>query len=535
MTSSPTGLTMRFIFNSPRPTRLTLRVLTTLAVLLVLAFATPAMADVEAELQDKIEAAEEEYDMLFFEEAVVIIQEGLQMAEDEGLENNTVAELHMLLGLIRHADGDEDLAVDAMVDALMIAPDIEIDSFYQTPAVDELMAQAQQRADQRREEQAEEEARRLEEEQAEAEAQAQAQAEDDDPSPDIDDPPPEDDVDPLTHDALRRADAGESLLIEAEMPADLPVFRVHLHHRRYGEDDFDQMEMEPTDAVGFAVELPADQVYTTQIEYFITAIDRSGDVIAESGRRTNPHRISVIGDHSPPESDADESPEDDSDYLVDEPSLSGPFTTLALGTDIGFLPGGTSPTANPDHSVSPGIAPAFLHSMIDVGWRFSENNYASLYFRWQLQPTQDFETLPEDRYDYDASFYRHNDECFGLGLMGDCMVGARYQRVISSGAVDFYSSVGLGVGRIRNWIKLTQLDRDDGACDGRETMEDPQLGSYCELRDTVRTGWAHFGVGGGMSVPAFSQVDLVVDSYLMVLVPDTSVNLDLNLGARIRF
>ena len=500
---------------------------------LILGLATPAMADTEAQLQEKIEAAEEEYDMLFFEDAVRIIQQGLAIAEEEGLENDTVAELHLLLGLIRHADGDEDLAVDAMVDALMIAPDIEIDSFYRTSAVDEMMEQAQQRADERRQRQAEEEAQRLEEE---ARQQAEAQ-EDTDPTPDIDDPPPEEDVDPLTHDPLRRADAGEPLMVNAEMPADLPVFRVHLHHRRYGEDDFQRTEMEPTDAVGFAIELPADQVYTTQIEYFITAIDRAGEVIAESGRRTNPHRISVIGDHSPPDEpdDADEAP-DDTDYLADDPSLRGPYATLALGTDIGFLPGGTSPTANPDHSVSPGLAPAFMHSLLEFGWRFTENNYAGLYFRWQIQPSQDFNSLPEDSIDLDASFYRHQDECFGTGLMGDCLVGARYQRTITSGAVDFYSSVGLGVGRVRNWIKLTQLDREgDDACDGRETMEDPQLGSYCELRDTVRTGWAHFGVGGGMAIPAFSNVDLLVDSYLMILVPDTSVNLDLNLGARVRF
>ena len=484
----------------------------------VLAFAVamaPASSwanDVTQQLRGYVEEAEEEYDMLYFEEAVEIIEEGISLAEREGVRGKEVAELYILLGLIHHADGDDDLAEDAFVQAIENSPDIEIDPFYRTPATEELMEQAS----------------------------ARAVPPSDDPSPDIDDPPPEDEVDPLSHTPIPRADADEPLVFVAEIPADLPVFRVHVHHRRFGEDDFTQEEMEPTDATGFAYTLDASEVHTSQLEYFMTAIDRSGEVVAESGRRTNPHRVSVLGDRRDgPEDEPDDSDRDVADEL-DEPSdpdATGFYAVLALGTDIGFLPGGTPPTANRDRSVSPGIAPAFAHSFLNLGWRISEHNALGLYFRTQFSPAQDFSAFPDDYFDQNASFWRHEEECFGLGLPGDCLLGLRYQRVVSTGVPEFFSSVGFGVGRVRNWLQLKQAttaENPDPACQGREVLHDESIGSYCQLRDTVRTGWTHLGVGGGMHIPVSGKLDLVADSYLMILVPDTSVNLDINFGLRLR-
>lgn len=501
----------------------------TAALCLVVAPTTAWASSAEDRLGELLEEAEEGYDMLYFEDAEEAIREGIQLADREDIRSQAVAELYVLLALIRHADGEDTLAEDAFVQAIETYPDIEVDPFYRTPATEELMERAGERAD------------------PPPFDEPGVDPPDDDPSPDIDDPPPEDEVDPLTHSPIPRADAGESLVFRAEIPADLPIFRVHIHHRRFGEDDFVQDEMDPTDATGFSYTLDANQVHTSQIEYFITAIDRSGDVVAESGRRTNPHRISVIGDadrtDTPPDGDVPVDPDDD----PRPPDATGFFGALAFGTDLGFLPGGTPPTANQDRSVSPGIAPAFAHSLIDLGWRLTENNNVGMYFRWQFAPAQDFSSpVIEDNLDHDASFVRHQDECFGFGLPGDCLLGLKYERIVSTDVPEFYSSVGLGVGRVRNWLKLKQTtapedseESPDPAClfeDGsrRETHFDDDIGHYCELRDTVRTGWFHFGVGGGMYIPITDMMDLVTDTYLMVHVPDTSVNLDINIGMRFR-
>lgn len=487
------------------------------SIILVLGLAAiPATSwadDADQQIQAYVEEAEEDYDMLYFEEAVETIQEGLSFAESQGIRNEDVATLYILLGLIRHADGDDSLALDAFVQAIEISPGIEIDPFYRTPATEELMEQAAERAE----------------------------PPTDDPSPDIDDPPPEDEVDPLSHTPIRRADAHESLTVVAEIPADLPVFRVHLHHRRFGEEEFTEEEMQPTDATGFAFTLDASQVRSSQLEYFLTAIDRSGEVVAESGRRTNPHRLSVIGDTGTedPDDDPDDPdapPIDDPDDPTD-PDATGFYGVFALGTDIGFLPGGTAPTANPDRSVSPGLVPAFAHTFLNLGWRISENNAVGLYFRTQFSPAQDFDAFDDDHFNQDASFFHHEEECFGFGLPGDCLLGLRYQRVVSAGVPEFFSTVGFGIGRVRNWLELKQtttIDDPDPACEGREILHDPAIGNHCKLRDTVRTGWTHFGVGGGMHFPLSGKLDLVTDSYLMILVPDTSVNLDINVGLRLR-
>ena len=483
--------------------------------------------DAEDQIAEFLDDASEDYDMLFFEDAVSSIQEGISVAEREGIRNSDVAELHLLLGLIRHADGDDDLAEDAFVDAFETDPDVEVDAAYRTPAVNELVDRAEARA-----------------EPPEPEPEPEPEP-DDDPEPDVAEPPPEEDVDPLTHDSLRRADAGDDLTFEATIPADLPIFRVHVHHRRYGEEDFAQDEMEPVDATDFEFVLDGTDVRTSQIEYFITAIDRTGDVVAESGRMTDPHRISVIGEIEPDDEQPPADPDDPTTPDIrEDPDNTGFYASLAAGTDVGFLPGGTAPTANHERSVRPGLAPAFAHTMLNLGWRITEDHNVAMYIRYQFLPGQDFDRIREqqdnpDHISRDAGFWEHRDECLGAGIPGDCMVGFKYEHIFSSGVPEIYSTVGLGFGRIRNWLELKQAhdaDDPDSICSthDREIFEDSEIGEYCNLRDTVRTGWMHFGVGGGMYFPIIDNLDLMADSYLMILVPDTSLNIDFNIGLRYR-
>ena len=491
---------------------------------LFLAPATAWASDAEAQIAQHLSEAQDGYDMLEFEESIDAIRQGVRVADQAGIRNADVGQLYIVLGLIQHAEGDDDTAIEAFVKALELYPATEVDPMYTTPDVEELMDRATARAD-------------IPEPEPEEPDEPVA-----DPTPDIDEPPPEEDVDPLTHSPINRADAGQPLDFIAEIPADLPVFRVHVHHRRYGEDDYQQEEMDPVDATGFALSLDGNQIRSSQIEYFITAIDRTGETLAESGRRSNPHRIRVIGtfDGDDPIAQPDDDPSTP-EIPADRDDV-GFYGTLTAGTDFGFLPGGTPPTANFERSVSPGLAPAFAHSFLDLGWRITPENNIGLYFRWQFSPPQNFDHIREqhdnpDHISTDASFWQHRDECFGIGLPGDCLLGLKYERVLTTEVPEFYSTVGFGVGRVRNWLKLKHLTSEsdpDPICEGREVFEDDEIGQYCELRDTVRTGWFHFGVGGGMYFPVHDNFDLVADTYLMVLVPDSSVNLDINVGIRFR-
>jgi hypothetical protein len=92
----------------------------------------------------------------------------------------------------------------------------------------------------------------------------------------------------------------------------------------------------------------------------------------------------------------------------------------------------------------------------------------------------------------------------------------------------------MGMGRVRNWLEIKQ-PAGSQQCQGKEILEGGTGGDYCLVRDTVRGGWLHAGVGGGLGVPITDWMDFVADAYLMFLFPDTAINIDLNAGFSFSF
>jgi len=72
------------------------------------------------------------------------------------------------------------------------------------------------------------------------------------------------------------------------------------------------------------------------------------------------------------------------------------------------------------------------------------------------------------------------------------------------------------------------------SCTGKEILNDGS-GDFCYLRDTVRNGWFHAGAGGGVAVPITDWLQFTTDLYIMIMLPDTSINTDLSLGMTFRF
>lgn len=484
-----------------------------LGVLLVLATPLAFAQGTQAQLETYLEEAKDDYDMLMFDEATETLRSGIRLAEREGIRNRTVAELHVFLGIVLHAAEQTGEAEQSFIKAVETFPEVELDPLYRTPALEDLMTRARR----------------------------QARPPEPEPEPVVEAEPEL--LEDLVHEPVRRGRGGEPILIEARVPENIPVFRVYLYYRHFGDEEFQRREMLPRDSVTFAATLESEDVHSTQIEYYISGESRAGESITEAGRRNFPFRIAILGDtqraERPGQATGPGEPIDDPRPRRerDGDRATGFYGTLIFGTDFGFLPGTTAPTANSHRSVTPGLAPAFAHTAIDLGWRISELNNIGLYFRWQFSPPQDFGNLPPERFDANAPFWQHEQECFGMGLPGDCILGLRYQRIVSTGFPEIYSSVGLGVGRVRNWLRLkeaTSPTNPNPICANRDIFTDPGVGDYCYIRDTVRTGWAHLGIGGGMYFPVHDMLDIVADSYLMILVPDTSVNLDLNIGLRFR-
>jgi hypothetical protein len=204
---------------------------------------------------------------------------------------------------------------------------------------------------------------------------------------------------------------------------------------------------------------------------------------------------------------------------------------LGMGTAVGFL-GGGEPTARPDVLVKGGVAPAFAHALLDAGYIFNKKHTLGMYFRWQFSPAQNFDVIPE-RSKEATGFPTTEQECLGLGLPGDCLLGLKYRYFFENNeTLRLYSSGAAGVGRVRHWIRLKEYNRAE--CVDKEKFEDAR-GEYCFVRDTVRGGWAHFGAGLGVEFPLSENVALAGDALLYLLVPRVAFNLDVTAGMHFRF
>lgn len=476
---------------------------------------TTALAQQDPVLKEKLASAIEDYDILELDAAEGTLRDALEHAESNGLRGPVVAQLHVMLGIVLFANGDEGATKKAFIAAVESSPEAQVPPVYETPELSSIMSQAR------------------------AEAKP-AKANNNNVNSGVGAG-----GDDFEHKPVTRADAGKPLAFQVFVPESMPVFRVMLHHRRFGEDTFSEAEMKPSSATIFSVTLPGEQVSTSQIDYYIQALDRGGAAIAQSGSDTSPLTAVVISG----EGDVKVTPPDGDPPDVEEPD--GPvreetkhvYVMLGGGSGAGFLPGGR-PTANPDRSVAAGVAPAFGHALLDAGWIINASMRLGLYFRWQFSPPQDFNLVPEES--KGGSFPSTRDECLGFGLPGDCLLGLRYRYYLSGPDPDrvrFYSSVGLGVGRVRNWLKIKEFaelqdGQDNPKCVGKDQFksQDASQGNFCYLRDTVRPGWGHFGIGAGLSVPLAQMVEFTADTYLMFLTLDqTSINADLNLGFVFKF
>lgn len=482
---------------------------------------TPSIAvaqSTESKLEGMLKQATEDYDVLMIGDAKNKLQNAVGLAQSDGISAPVVAELYVMLAIVEFAEGrDETKAKERFVSALGHDYNVTIPPHYKNPSLEKAMKQARQQVPEPKANQSGGQARNGK----------------------------------FEHTPPATAKAGEPMELEAFVPADMPVYRVFVQHRRFGETEFVKLEMKPTGTTRFAVEVPGEQVRTSQIEYYLEAVDRAGNVIGQAGTQTSPLNTTVLGSSSDQKVAGGDTRGNGEEKVGDGDDPDGPklptddsghkvYMMVAGGTGLGFLPGGT-PTAHPERAVSGGLAPAFGHGMLDAGYMISDNAHIGMYFRWQFSPPQDFNSIPAESKG-GSSFLNTKDECFGLGMAGDCLLGMKYRWFFKDiSRFRMYSSTGAGIGRVRNWLRLKEpyYLRDGqtptAQCQGKDRVEDPAVGDFCYVRDTVRPGWAHFGVGAGAMWPVHENVELAADGYLIVLVPETGINFDLNLGLNFRF
>ncbi len=469
-----------------------------------------AYAQDETRLAKALADATEDYDLLMLDEAEQKLREAIAYAEKQQLRGPQVGKLHVMLAIVIYARDRDPRATEAiLVKAVEADPQAQIEGVYETPDLTKLMNDARKKAK---------------------------------PAPSQ--PPKPGAVSEFRHAPITRATGNQPLTVEAFVPQDMPVFRMFVYHRRYGEEGFKsaELDIDRADPSRFVAVIPADQVRTRLIEYYIVGQDRAGRALARFADEANPATILVSGASGAGEV-AGPGPSDPGEPAVNTEEEKNVYFSLGGGTGVGLLTGGT-PTTFPNSEVKVGFAPTIGHGMFGLGWIIDADMRLGLYFRLQPVPVQSFEGLPAS-----ATERTLGDECLGLGLGSDCLIGLKYQYFITEGVDDvrFYTSVGLGVGRVRNWLRIKEYAYEaqlgpggvqvpTANCQNKEIYIESNGDEYCYVRDTVRTGWGHFALGGGLTAPLAKSVEFYADATLMILTLDmTSVNVDATIGFNFKF
>ncbi len=414
-----------------------------LGLALVAAMPDAALAQNTSKIEKSLASAQRDYDALELERAEKELERAIVLAERQGLADDPIAaRLYIFLGVVRFALIGEGEASDAFREALTIDPDADIPLDYQTPTLSDLLQRVR--------------------DQMNGGAPSVVRPE-------------------IEHTPVEAATAGEPITFVARVPAHLPLYRVALNYRRFGEREYQGAEMLPEGRTDFSVTLRGDEVCSSQIDYFIEVLDRAGNALVATGSARSPLTTFVFGGQGEcgdPIRGGGGSDED-RQFL---------YLHLFVGTGFGLATG--TPLANPDIGLNPGLAPAPLHLVAEAG----------LIVTPAIQ----------------------------LGLM------TRNQLVLLQGGVELESIIG---GKLRWWFDLDDNLSMVTAVGGghgfvRHTVDlNPEL----NFIDTARHGNLHAGLGFGLGYAINDNLALALDVYTMVLFPIISAHFDGSAGFRVSF
>lgn len=414
----------------------------------VLLCALPGALAQRSELQSALQQAQISYDDFGYGEAERQLEDAIGLAERLGLEQDpVVAQLYLFLGVVRHTTSGEGPAELAFIEALKIDPNAFLNPDYATPVLNQILDRARASV-----------------------------------------PQPVNPVTPieptpvvgreLEHAPVTTANAGVPLTFTAKVAATVPLYRMQLSYRRYGERSYSTIEMNPSDPTTFRVQLPGSEIYSSQLDYFIEALDRTGGILVATGGPLSPLNVIVFGGEGykpPPGGHGPKAPEQ-----------SGPrqyvFAQVLAGGGIGLATG--TPVVMTEQEVNTGVAPAPFHVLAELGIMITNDLHLSGFYRKQIVEEED-------------------------------LFGAKLRWWFDNeGPWRSFTGVGGGYGYVRHTVDLRPA---------------------VEFVDTTREGDKHGGVSVGFGYAFNDHVMFVTEFYTMILFPEISVHLDGNMGFRVSF
>jgi hypothetical protein len=120
----------------------------TLALLAIWLVATPASAQVDAQIRDLNRQALDAYQALDIDGARTQLERAIKLAQKHQFSGPTVAQSYLALGLVYVAGmSDQEQGLAAFVNAICIQHDVQLDPLLSTPTVKQVFAQARKDAD----------------------------------------------------------------------------------------------------------------------------------------------------------------------------------------------------------------------------------------------------------------------------------------------------------------------------------------------------------------------------------------------------
>lgn len=435
-------------------------------------FAAVAQGDAENRVQQLLTESYDDYDMLQLPAAEAKLQSAVELIEMAGVNTPVAAETWVMMGVVRYAlTGAEEPVLNAFVQALLIDAAVEINPYYATPTLEEIL----------------ERARGL--------VPAQVATGPDPgpgpgPGPGPVGPPPGPPAPVVQHTPVQQAQAGRPIILSATVPVSVPVARVVVNFRPLGAPTFYAVELfAQPDGVSFLGEIPAEATSgPVQVDYYITVLDRAGTVLGTAGTPAQPFGVVVFGGIEDPgdgggrdrDRDRDRAPSEERDEIF--------HFTLGGGTGFGLAT--SEPNVYADEvRINPGMAATPIHMGFEMGFVAARAFHLVPFLRLQLVILES-------------------------GIEPEPLVGLKARYFFrDDGPLRVYGQGSVGYGDVSHVVYLAEKD------------------TY----DTTNEGPVHVGVGLGLLYMFNDTVGLQNDVHAMVLFDRFSFQVDYTLGLYFAF
>ncbi len=345
----------------------------------LIAWAGPAEAGPRQDVQKRLSAAMESYDLLEYETAKKLLISALEIARDGRLEADPlIARVHLSLGIVHFAGfQDKAAARRSFIDAVTIDPQIALDPAYKTPDMSTLLETVRA-------------------------ATAPSR------------PPPDRNaggqggttgtggvagtggttgtasggedcftISGLRHRLVDRARRGAPQRITASLGGDVQAAKVSVFVRGLRKPEFLELELTRDRDCTYTGTIPGNLLTGDTVHYYIAAVNAKGTTVASSGAPGAPNLVELFGSESATAGELEENP------LVADPSPAEPqasafqraparqppapsgrklFVAVGAATGLGYVTGETEQQRN---EVQCCIAPGLFTLVGEVGYALS--------------------------------------------------------------------------------------------------------------------------------------------------------------------